>query len=187
MQGELLYNTNEWLIAFVMLALLLLATEVGFRIGYRTRVGVDEGAKSQVGTISGAIIGLLALLLGFTFAMALSRFDLRKQLVLEESNAIGTTYLRSRLLPEPVRTEVNGLLRSYVDSRLDFYRAGQDDERLREALERTKRLQGQLWAQVAAAVEKDDRETTTGYFITSLNDVIDLHSSRLTAMENHVP
>jgi hypothetical protein len=58
---------------------------------------------------------------------------------------------------------------------------------LREVLERTKQLQGRLWTQVAAAVEKDDRETTTGYLITSLNEVIDLHSARLTAMENHVP
>jgi hypothetical protein len=187
MQGELFYHTSEWLIAFVMLVLLLLATEVGFRVGFRTRRGVDESARSQVGTIAGAIIGLLALLLGFTFAMALSRFDLRKRLVLEESNAIGTTYLRSRLLPEPMKTEVRGLLRSYVETRLDFYRAGQDEEQLRKALERTGELQEKLWAQAVAAVEKDDSETTTGYFLTSLNEVIDLHSARLAATENHVP
>ena len=187
MQGELLYNTNEWLIAFVMLALLLLATEVGFRVGLRTRRGVEESAKSQVGTITGAIIGLLALLLGFTFAMALSRFDLRKQLVLEESNAIGTTYLRSRLLPEPMKTDVRGLLHSYVETRLDYYRVGQGEEQLRKAVERTEELQDKLWAQATAAVEKDDREATTGYFITSLNEVIDLYSARLAATENHVP
>ena len=187
MSVELFYSVDEWLIALVMLALLLLATEGGFRAGRKVRSGLDEGAKAQVGTIAGAVLGLLALLLGFTFSMALSRFDLRKQLVLEESNAIGTAHLRSRLLPEPVRTETAGLLRSYVDARLDFFRAGIDKERLREAHDKTEQLQTQLWSQVAAAVAKDDRETTTGYFITSLNEVIDLHGARRAAMENHVP
>jgi hypothetical protein len=187
MSSELLYGVDEWLIALVMLALLLLATEGGFRAGRKVRSRLDEGAKSQVGTISGAVLGLLALLLGFTFSMALSRFDNRKQLVVEESNAIGTAHLRSRLLPEPVRTEVGDLLRSYVDARLDFFRAGIDKDRLREAYDKTEQLQTQLWSQAAAAVEKDDRETTTGYFITSVNEVIDLHATRRAATENHVP
>jgi CDP-diglyceride synthetase len=122
MSGEFLYGVDQWLIAFMMMVLLLLSTEFGFRTGRKLRTGIEEGAKSQVSTISGAIIGVLALLLGFTFAMALARYERRKQLVLEESNAIGTAYLRSRLLPEPAGTEVAGLLRSYVGAGLDFYR-----------------------------------------------------------------
>ena len=187
MSGELLYEVDEWIIPLVLLALFLLATEGGFRVGRKGRTGPDEDSKSHVGTISGTILGLLALLLGFTFSMSLSRFDHRKQLVLEEANAIGTTHLRSRLLPEPVRTEVDGLLRSYVDVRLELVRAGINQDRLKEAYDKTEQLQTQLWAQVAAALAKDDRETTTGYFITSLNEVIDLYSARRAAIENHVP
>jgi hypothetical protein len=94
-----------------MLLLLLLTTEVGFRVSKRLRSSLDDAAKSQVGVISAAILGLLALLLGFTFAMAQGRFELRQQLVTEESNNIGTTYLRSRLLPESDQVEIAGLLR----------------------------------------------------------------------------
>lgn len=66
------------------------------------------------------MLGLLALLLGFTFAMAMSRFEVRKQLVLDEANAIGTTFLRAQLLPPPARQEISDLLRQYVEVRLAF-------------------------------------------------------------------
>jgi hypothetical protein len=107
-------------IALVVIVLLLLTIEVGYRMGDRVPRGLTDSAKSPVLAISGALFGLLALLLGFTFSMALNPFDQRKQLVVQEANAIGTTYLRSGLLPEPDRSAVAGLLRSYVDARLDF-------------------------------------------------------------------
>jgi hypothetical protein len=187
MSGELLYGVSLWLIAFVMMALLLLVTEAGFRAGCKVRSRLEETAKSQVGVISGALLGLLALLLGFTFAMAQSRFALRQGLVVEEANDIGTTYLRSRLLPEPYRTEIANLLRQYVDARLDFFQAGADGELLKEAQDRAIQLQNQLWSNAISAVQKDDRMSTTGLFIQSLNNVIDTQEKRLAAMENHVP
>lgn len=187
MSDELLYGTSEALIAVIMMVLLIAATEAGFRAGVKAHSKINEAAKSPVGIISGAILGLLALLLGFTFAMAQSRFELRQQLVMQESNNIGTTYLRSRLLPEPSRTEVARLLRPYVDARLDFYRAGQDQTRLQEVDNRTKELQNQLWSNVQTAIGKDDREVTTGLFIESLNETFDIQVTRRAAMENHVP
>ena len=187
MSGELLYGVSLWLIALVMLALLLLVTEAGFRVGCKVRARLEDTAKSQVGVISGAVLGMLALLLGFTFAMAQSRFAVRQGLVLEEANDIGTTYLRSRLLPEPSKTEIANLLRGYVDARLDFVRAGADQEHLKAAEDRTGQLQKQLWSNAISAVAKDDRMATTGLFIQSLNNVIDDQEKRRAARDNHVP
>jgi hypothetical protein len=187
MSVDLLYRLSEPLIAALILVLLIGATDVGYRAGARFSPSLDEGAKSQVSAISAGILGLLALLLGFTFAMAVSRLDLRKQLVTQEANAIGTLYLRSKLLPEPVRQDVGGLLRSYVDTRLEFFRAGIDERQLRAVRERTQQLHAELWSRVPIAVEKDDREVTTGLFIESLNEVIDIEAERLAATENHVP
>lgn len=184
MSGELLYGVSLWLIALVMMILLVLVTEVGFRAGCKVRSRLEETAKSQVGVISGALLGLLALLLGFTFAMAQNRYALRQGLVVEEANDIGTTYLRSRSLPEPNKTEIANLLRSYVDARLGFFQAGVDRE---DAQKRAGQLQNQLWSNAISAVQKDDRMATTGLFIQSLNNVIDTQEKRLTAMENHVP
>ena len=110
---ECLYRVNEWVILGVSITLFLVAIEAGFRLGRRNRLSVSEHAKSQINTIQGAMLGLLALLLGFTFAMAISRFEVRKQLVLDEANAIGTTFLRAQLLPQPQRQELSNLLRQY--------------------------------------------------------------------------
>ncbi|HEV7473629.1 MAG TPA: hypothetical protein VGN90_06260 [Pyrinomonadaceae bacterium] len=187
MAGELLYEVNESVIAVVVIVLLLLTIEVGYRVGDKVPPGLTDSAKSPVLAISGAIFGLLALLVGFTFSMSLSRFEQRRQLVLEEANAIGTTYLRARLLPEPEATAVAGLLRSYVDDRLNFYNLRNDPAQFKSVIDRTEKLQSELWSHAANVVSKSERPVTTGLFIESLNDVIDLHSKRLAAKENHVP
>jgi flagellar basal body-associated protein FliL len=184
---ELFYDVGLWLILAVSIGSFLLATEAGFLLGRRSRSSSDDQSKSQVYTIQGAALGLLALLLGFTFAMAMSRYDLRKQMVLEESNAIGTTFLRAQLLPEPQRKEVSNLLRRYVEVRLEFYAAVSDQKMLREVSDKTEQLHNQLWALGVAVGEKDPRAVTTGLFLQSLNETIDLHAKRLTAVENHVP
>jgi hypothetical protein len=137
--------------------------------------------------LEAASLGLLALLLGFTFSMALTRFDTRKQLVLDEANAIGTTYLRAQLLPNPARKEVSNLLRRYVDVRLDFYQAGVNQRKLQNVDDETEKLHKALWSYAMATGGRDPRAIPTGLFIQSLNEVIDLHAKRVTAMENHVP
>jgi hypothetical protein len=187
MQGEVLYDINELVIALVVIILLLLAIELGFRAANRAPSKLTDAAKAPVLAISGAILGLLALLLGFTFSMALARFDQRKQVVLQESNAIGTAYLRARLLPEPDRAAVAGLLRAYVQNRLDFDNLRGEPAQFKAVIGRTEQLQRELWSQALSAVQKDDREVTTGLFIESLNEVIDLHAARLSAIDNHVP
>jgi hypothetical protein len=165
----------------------MLATELGFYLGRRAASTTSDEARSQVNAIQGAILGLLALLLGFTFAMAMSRYETRKQLVLDEANAIGTTYLRTQLLPEPQRREIPDLLRRYVQVRLAFYEARADAEGIDAAKEANSRLQTQLWSVAAALGEREPRAVTVALFIQSLNEVIDLHAKRLTALENHVP
>jgi CDP-diglyceride synthetase len=184
---ELLFGLDGLIIAIVLFLMLIIATAVGYLVGSRQASDTNDVNRSQFSTIQGAVLGLLALLLGFTFAMTLSRFDTRKNLVLEEANAIGTTYLRAQLLPEPYNTEVSALLHQYVDVRLEFYNAGIDEKRLRAANEQTDLLHRQLWSRVKKAAKVDSHSITTGLFIQSLNEVIDLHEKRITAMRNHVP
>ncbi|MDA0834855.1 MAG: hypothetical protein O2955_03525 [Planctomycetota bacterium] len=107
--------------AFFALSCLIVwsALETGYRIGrWRHRHASDE-KDAAVGVIVGSILGLLGFMLAFTFGVAASRFEERRQTVLEEANAIGTTYLRTQLLPEPQRSDAASLLREYVDVRLN--------------------------------------------------------------------
>ena len=99
MNESLLYRIDEVVINWVFLALTLTAAEVGFRLGRRFEARTPENIKSQIFTVEAGILGILALLLGFTMSMAVSRFEIRKQLVLEEADAIGTSSLRAELLP----------------------------------------------------------------------------------------
>jgi hypothetical protein len=151
------------------------------------RSGLEDPAKSELTTLQSAMVGLLALLLGFSFAMAESRFETRRQLVLEEANAVGTTYLRSQALAEPYQTKVAALLREYVADRLKYYAAGIDPEKLDEVNRQTGQMQTELWSQVMDAINKDPHSIPAGLFISSLNEVIDLHMKRDIARQNHVP
>jgi hypothetical protein len=187
MSLELLYSVSQWLIVLGLLFLLLLASEGGFWLGRRIQSSVEETTKSQITNIQGAMLALFGLLLAFTFSMAISRYDLRKRLVVEESTWIGTTYLRAQLLPEPYRADISRLLRHYVDVRLEFFAVGADPERVAQATDETERIHGDLWSEAIAVGNMDPRAITSGLFLESLNETIDLPTKRLAALANRIP
>jgi hypothetical protein len=113
-----------------------------------------------------------------------SRFDLRRQALLDEANAIGTTYLRTAMLPEPQRAPVRRLLRDYVDARLTAA-AGTNVE---AALRQSEQIHATLWNAAVAAAAQDPRSVPTGLFVQSLNELIDLHAKRVFAsLRNRMP
>lgn len=165
-----------WTLFPFTLVIGVLSVELGCRIArYRKRRYQNE-SEAPVAPIVAATLGLLAFMLAFTFAMAASRFEERRQAVLSEANAISTTYLRAAMLPEPMATESRNLLREYVDVRL----AGVDHEKTAAAIAKSEELHNRLWAQAVAAAEKE-RSPMTSLFMQSLNDVINLHEKRLMA------
>ena len=119
--------------------------------------------------------------------MAISRYETRRQLVLDEANAVGTAYLCAKLLPPPHATGAAGLLRQYVANRLEFFNAGIDQARLQAANDQAAQLHSQLWSIAAAASAQDNRAVPTGLFVQALNEVIDLQAMRLAAFQNRVP
>jgi hypothetical protein len=117
-------GTNEIVIYVVFFALMLAATDAGFRLGRKSGAGTPDKTKSQISVVEDAILGIFALLLGFTMFMAVSRFDARKQLVLDEANAIGTSRLRTALLPTPEGSAIASLLRQYINVRVQYGTSG---------------------------------------------------------------
>ncbi len=167
----------------VSLTLILGAGELGLWMGERA---ARRGA-SGVATLEAAILGLLALLIGFTFSMALSRFEARRDGVLVEATAIGTTALRARLLPAPHNGESVKLLRDYVQIRLDLTRHPVSLQELNAAIARSNVLQEALWQQAKAVAAKDNAMVPTGLFVQSLNEMIDDQEKRLAALYNRLP
>src|SRR4249920_824522 len=101
---------------------MLVLLEIGRRIGVRRLAKDPDGATVGVGTVEGAVFGLLALLVAFTFSGAAARFDTRRQLIVEETNDIGTAYLRLDLLPAAAQPPLRERFRHYVTARLAVYR-----------------------------------------------------------------
>jgi prepilin signal peptidase PulO-like enzyme (type II secretory pathway) len=183
-----LYGTHEVVIQCIFLALMLAATEIGFRLGIRIEASTPADTKSQISTVEAAVLGVLALLLGFTMSMAVSRFEVRKQLVLDEANAINTSYLRSQLLPAPEGAAIASLLRQYVSVRVQYgTAAGNDLARLESLKEQTSLLQKEFWALAVAYAQRDPNEVKAGSMVQSLNEAIDLAAARWMALKNHVP
>jgi hypothetical protein len=179
--------TSEWRVFVIISLLLLVLAEVGFRVAkLRHRETTTDGHKSQVTGIQTSVLGLLALLLGFTFAMALGRYDSRRNLVLQEANAIGTTYLRASFLPETHKNAVEDLLRRYVDVRIPLYDRDTSPAQLRSLEQQSSNLQHELWDHVVTAA-KESPSPITATFIGTLNETIDLDAARLHALRSHVP
>ena len=172
-----------WGLFVATLLIVLLSIECGYRLGrYRHKLSEQE-KESPVGAMSGASLGLLAFLLAFTFGLAATRFDTRRELVVDEANAVGTSWLRAGFLPEH-RQEIRALLRQYVDVRLETVQS----EDIRKGIRRSEQLQNQLWAQTVDLAEKNPSSIVVGLFIQSLNEMIDLHGKRVaTAFLSRIP
>jgi len=167
----------------VGLGIVLMATEAGRRLGMRAGNRGDDNFN----TLEAAIIGLLALMIGFTFAMALARFDSRRDAVMDEANAIGTTALRARLLPAPHDRQVLELLRDYVQVRLDLTLRVATPADLENTIGRSNQVHEALWRQAMTVAAANNAMVPTGLFIQALNDMIDNQGKRLAAVRNHVP
>lgn len=174
-----------WLFLLMIVALFWGGIEVGYRIGIWRHHLVPGERDQPVGAMVASILGLLALVLGFTFSLAASRFEARRQVVLEEANAVGTTYLRARMLPEPQRTIVEDRLREYVAVRLAG--AGHP-EKLAETLAESDRLQEAIWQQAVIVSEQNPTSITIGLFVQALNNLIDVGAKRvLVGVRSQIP
>ena len=188
MAEELLYSIPQWIIGLATLVLLIISVEIGYWIGLKAKVEMTQSMKAQISTIQTAILTIFTFLLGFTFAMALSRFDNRKQIVVKESNAIGTAVLRSKLLPENQRAKMIDLFRKYVN--VEFSITSRANVPLKERKEQSleaKRLQTLMWDEAFAATENNPLSVPAGLFATSINHLIDVKTERDIAISNHVP
>jgi hypothetical protein len=186
-ETDFLYSANEILIYVEFFVLLLAASEAGFRLGRKSEARTPDKTKSQISAVEGAILGVLGLLLGFTMSMAVTRFEARKQLLVDEANAIGTSRLRTELLPAPEGSDIASLLRQYVDVRVQWGTTGNDLSRLDRLHKQAFRLQNEFWARAVAYGQKDPNPVRAGLLLQSLNQAIDLESARRTALQNHVP
>ncbi len=188
MEHELLYRYSSIGIAIALFIAIIIFNELGFRTGRFIQSRSDSEVKALTGSIQGSILGLLALLLGFSFSMSMQRYDNRSLALIDEANAIGTALLRVELLPIEYQAETRALFEDYVQARVTIGKL--DLTRLEERHRYNQQisdLQNRLWSLAIAATNADPRPVTTGAFVKSLNDVIDSQGKRNALLQMHVP
>jgi len=175
-----------WAVYVGTVVAVLVAAEIGFRIGmWLQRRDPDSGKAPVAGTVVGGMLGLMAFLLAFSIGIVINQHNGRKAMVVTEANAVGTAYLRAGFLDEPDRTSSRDLLREYVEVRLA---AAADPEALLEsAMTRSEEIHGELWSIVEEQVRQGQESDVMALFVESINEVIDVHSLRLAAVDLRLP
>jgi hypothetical protein len=165
-------------LVFIVFAIVSLAMyEIGFRVGRWWQARTPGEQEGPTGVLVGSILALLAFLLAVTMGMASDRFDTRRGLVLDEANAIGTTYLRAGYLPEPASGDIRNLLREYVPLRIST----SDLTTLAANIKRSQAVLHEIWAISEEVARTTDKGDVTALYLESVNETIDLNTSRVTA------
>ena len=181
MSKELFDSLSIFSIFIGTAVFILVSFEIGYQISKYAQSHYEGKVDTSQGPMVGGILAMLAFVLAFTFSMAASRFDDRKETVLNEANAINAVYLRADLIAEPHRTEVKRLLREYVEIRLYGLK------KMEITITRSLELHELLWIQATLAVEQNPKNLNL-LLIQSINEVINIHHKRLTvAVRDRIP
>ena len=179
------YLIETSLFAVALLICMLFLLEIGRRVGQRRMETDAEGARAGLGAVDGAVFALLGLLIAFNFSGAAARFDNRRQLIVEEANAIGTAYLRLDMLPEKDQPPLRDKLRKYVDARLLAYKKLPDISAARAELAVATKIQSEIWRDAVAACRA--YPLATMLLLPALNAVFDIATTRTMAAQMHPP
>lgn len=185
--NSILYNTSSVLICIVLLGTIYIFYLAGTALGaYRRKK--DPAAKMDgVGALDGALMGLLALLLSFTFSMSASRFDERRAAIIHEANTIGTAILRADLYPDSIRNEFRKDFKQYVEARIAYFDAGNDEQKIDQSLAETNIISGRLWKRATTLSVQSGTVMPHSQSVPALNDMIDAVTTREAARIATVP
>jgi hypothetical protein len=174
---QLLDPIPIWAILLIFSAAMLLAYEIGFRVGVWWQERTPGEQEGPTGVLVGSMLALMAFLLAIVMGMAADRFDNRRALVLEDANSIRTAYLRAGYQPAPVGDQVRELLREYAPLRIST----NDPALLAANIERSEEIQAELWTIAEELVRTTENTDLLALFVESINDLIIVHEQRVTA------
>ena len=182
-----LLHLTFWPIVAFFVAILLLSLEAGYRLGRRKREALkDEDIVGSNVAIT-SIFATVGLILAFTYAYTVSRADMRKQMVIQEANAISTAFLRAGLVPDPGSTELKMALLEYARSRLVTNEVLSSGEAMREFLHRNSQLQAKLWPITENIVKSNPPGPLEASLIAAVNQVLDVYTARISFGMDRLP
>lgn len=184
-----LYEQDSiWVVAGLLVATILVG-EAGCQAGRWRHPRTDEARRKTVGSVVISLLGLLALLLSFTFAMSADRYDARRQLVVRDANVLGELYLQSDLLPDGPRLAFKRLLRQYVDLRAQIALLHHDttDDQTAQTMAQSERIHGEMWKLIKGVAESQPPVKVADVMLTGLIDAMSIYRERIFSWESRVP
>ncbi|MBU3825758.1 MAG: hypothetical protein H9917_13205 [Candidatus Oceanisphaera merdipullorum] len=173
--------------AILLFIAILVTLECGCRLGERDLRLDPESAQKGIGALEGAVYGLLGLLMAFTFSGASERMNVRRTLIVQETNAIGTAWLRVDLLPADNQLILRPMFRDYVDARINFYKNIYNEPLAQQESAKSTALQQLIWSTTVLALKSMPSQPAGISALQSLNDMIDITTSRQVALQTHPP
>jgi hypothetical protein len=167
--------------------ILVLFNWFGFRYKKNQVKKYPDLEPAGLGATEGALLGLMALLLSFSFGMSAAKFDTRRQLIIEEANDIGTAILRCDLYPDSVRTILRADFKNYLESRITYYEVGDDPGKIQTTLKQSDSISAICWKRVSAFSHNPNSLVMTAQMVPALNAVIDIVTTREASRKNVVP
>src|SRR5215204_1504177 len=182
MQPSILLRLDTWQLVLILFALMIISIKVGLKTGKKFHKGFQAD-----NTILGSLFTLLGLLLAFTFSMAINYHGIRKDIIIEEANDIGTAILRADLYRESDRNFFRAEFKKYVDARVDYFTAGTDLEKVGAAQKLSVEIQRQLWNYASQFSKDSGYSVASMQMIPALNSMIDITTTRQYSNIVHLP
>ena len=182
----LFFELSTWMLTILISVVLLGATLIGLLVGRAVR-DKSEDLHEPFSVMQGALLGFMGLVLAFGLSLSVGRYEARRVAVVDESNAIGTTYLRAQTLAEPERTQSLGLLKQFADTSIQLSRAVPGSAAQNRVRSTSDQIQRQLWALAGQSLNNNPTGTAPRLYVDSLNEMFDSQSSRVYGLGNRVP
>ena len=180
------FRLSSWELALILLAVVLGTMAIGLVLGRYLRHR-SEHLREPVSVLQAALLGLVGLVLAFGLALAVGRYEARRTAVVDEANAIGTTYLRAQTLLEPIRTQSLERLVRYTDTSIALSNSVPKSAKADAAIADGQRLQRELWGLAGQALAEKPVESAPRLYVETLNNMIDMQTVRVAGLNNRVP
>ena len=176
-----------FLLSAIIFFLILLFNWGGFKFKKWQLEKYPDRVSGDLGSVEGSMLGAMALLLGFTFSIAISKFETRRQITVEEANDIGTAILRCDMYPDSVRNPLRADFKEYVETRIAYYTAGNDEKKIKQELVKAGKISDRIWKRVALQSQKPNTLAVTAQMIPAVNAMIDIVTTRDAGRVSRVP
>jgi hypothetical protein len=180
------FGLNAWVLALLLTVVLVGATLAGLLAG-RAMHARSAGFREPFGVLQGALIGFMGLVLAFGLSLAVGRYESRRAHVVDEANAIGTTYLRAQTLAEPERSSSLNLLRSYTETSIVIGETVPGSPAQDRAVAESGRQQRDLWSLAGEALDRAPEANAPRLYVETLNEMFDAQTTRVYGLTNRVP